>query len=174
MTCKECEQSMIIYDLLDDAESKQMEQHKNQCASCEKFWAETVQIKTVVRKIGKQIVDPVNPEALTDRIMTSVIRQRKPEKVESWFDRLALGGFARLALSGISICLAILFVVEIGQTTFVEKPKGPVAGLQVILSSQDFKKSFTLAKSEKRSFLNRCKGSDNKIDFACLKSKMKF
>jgi hypothetical protein len=173
MTCKECQQAMLLHDLLEANEREQMEHHKSQCVTCEKFWKETVQMNVALEKVAGQKTQATNPEALTDRIMTSVIRQRKPENVETWFDKLVFGSFTRLALSGISMVLVIFFITEFN-TSLSEKPRGPVAGLQVILNSQDFRKNFTAPETEKRSLLSRCAISGNKVDLACLKSKMKF
>jgi hypothetical protein len=173
MTCKECQQAMLLHDLLEANEHEQMDQHKSQCAACEKFWQETVQMSVALEKVAEQKIQSINPEALTDRIMTSIIRQRKPEKAESFVERFLFGNFTRFALSGISALLVILFLTEFN-TSLSEKPSGPVAGLQVILNSQDIRKNFSAPKTEKKSLLSRCTDSGNKVDLACLKSKMKF
>lgn len=173
MTCKESQQAMLLHDLLDSHEHKQMDQHRKQCTVCEKSWQEIVQMNAVVEK-ARQKNQPANPEALTNRIMTTVIRQPDSLKSQNWIEKLAFGVFTRFALSGVSVCLVILFLAESGNRSLMEKPQGPVAGLPVILSSQDFRKSFTSSKTEKKSLLTRCLNGNNKMDFACLKSKMKF
>ena len=174
MTCPECQQAITTYDLLDVSKHQQMEQHKMQCTACTQFWQEMVSLNEVLKKVAPQKIQEKDPAALTNRIMTSVLYQRKPEKISTWLETLMQSNFTRLSLSGVSICLVILLLVEIGNTPISETPKRPVAGLPVILNSQDFRKAFNTGKREKKSLLRDCLNSKNKVDINCLKSKVKF
>jgi hypothetical protein len=164
---------MLLHDLLDATERQQMELHKSQCDVCEKFWLEAVQLNVALENAAKKKILAINPGALTDRIMTSVIRQREPVKVEKWLAELVFGSFTRFALSGISTVLVVLFFMELNPS-LTEKPRGPLAGMQVVLKSRDFRWDFRAPKPEKKSLLSSCRDVKNKVDLFCLKSKMKF
>ena len=173
MKCKECEQAMLTHELLNEQERQQIEQHRSQCTACEKFWQETVQMNILMTKAA-QPIQAKNPSALTDRIMTAVIREQKSKNTENWLEKAVFGTFTRFALSGVSICLVILFAVEFNATSAADKPKGPVAGLQVILSSQSFRKNFSEARQEKKSLISECTNNDHTLDLSCLKTRLKF
>ncbi len=103
-----------------------------------------------------------------------VIHEQKAKKTENWIEKLGFGSFTRFALSGVSVCLVIFFAAEYGTEYGTEKPKGPVAGLRVILNSQSLRKNLSEPQPEKKSLLSQCTNRDNTVDLTCLKTKLKF
>ena len=172
MKCQECQRLILIQDLLEAGELQSMNQHVVTCAACQKFQDEAKKLNQLIGQASAIGNQPIKAAALTDKIMTRVMTPA-PKKVspkENWM----FNPFARFALSGISICLVVFFMIEWQSPENVELPKGPVAGLQqVILNSQSFRKEFS-SKEKRKSLLSSCISPDKKqADFACLKEKMK-
>lgn len=172
MKCEECQRFILIQDLLETGEREPMNQHLATCAVCQKFQVEVTKMSQLIGQALTLTNQPTKATALTDKIMTRVMTP-VPKKVspqESW----VFNPFTRFALSGISICLVVFFMIEWQSPADAKIPKGPVAGLQqVILDSQSFRKELS-SKEKRKSLLSSCISPDKKqADIACLKEKMK-
>jgi hypothetical protein len=172
MKCEECQRLILIQDLLDATESKTMNQHVATCTACQKIKVEATKMSQLIGQASGVANQPIKATALTDKIMTRVMTPT-PKKVPREA-RWVFNPFTRFALSGISACLVVFFMIEWQSPAHVEMPKGPVAGLQqVILNSQSFRKEFN-SREKRKSLLSSCISSDKKqADVACLKEKMK-
>jgi hypothetical protein len=171
MNCQECQRLMLIQDLLKAGERESMNQHLASCPACQKFQIEATRMSQLIGQASAMANQPIKATALTDKIMTRVMTPA-PKKVlsqENW----VFNPFTRFALSGISVCLVVFFMIEWQSPSNAAIPKGPVAGLQVILNSQSLRKEFS-SKEKRKSLLSSCISSDKKqADIACLKEKMK-
>jgi hypothetical protein len=172
MKCEECQRLILIQDLLEAGELESMNQHRITCSACQKFQVETTKVIQLIGQASTMANQPLKASALTDKIMTRVMTPA-PKKIasqETW----VFNPFIRFALSGISVCLIVFFMIEWQSPANVELPKGPVAGLQqVILNSQSFRKELS-AKEKRKSLLSSCISPDKKqADLTCLKEKMK-
>lgn len=172
MKCHECQRLILIQDLLEIGEREAMNQHLATCATCQKFQVETTKMSQLIVQVSTTANQPRKAVTLSDKILTQVITptSQKISTREGWL----FNPFARFALSGISICLVVFFLVEWQSPDNAKLPKGPVAGLQqVILNSQSFRKELT-SKEKRKSLLSSCVSTDKKqADIACLKEKMK-
>lgn len=172
MKCEDCQRLLLTEDLLEPHEREHMHKHLENCAGCSKFQAEARKFNDLVMLASSAVNQPENASALTDRIMTQVMRPA-PQKISAspgWI----FNPFTRYALSGASICLIVFFAIEWQSPANATLPKGPVAGLQqVILNSQSFRKELN-SKEKRKSLLSSCISPDKKqTDIACLKEKMK-
>jgi hypothetical protein len=170
MKCEECQRLILIQDLLDTTERKAMNQHVATCADCQKFQVEATKVNQLIGQASGVVNQPIKATALTNKIMTHVMRPTPKKVSTSWI----FNPFTRFALSGISVCLIVFFMIEWQSPANAEIPKGPVAGLQqVILNSQSFRKELN-SKEKRKSLLGSCISPDKKqADIACLKEKMK-
>jgi hypothetical protein len=172
MKCQECQRLILIQDLLEAGDRVLMNQHITTCAACQKFQAESIRVNQLIEQASAKAPQPAKAPGLTDKIMTAVMTPapRKISQQESWM----FNPFTRLALSGLSLCLVIFFLIEWQSPANTELPKGPVAGLQqVILNSQSFRKELS-SREKRKSLLSSCISPDKKqADIACLKEKMK-
>lgn len=168
MKCEDCQRLILIQDLLDARERESINQHLVNCSACQKFQVEVTKINQLIGQASAKANQPVKATALTDKIMTRVMTPapKKNHTLENW----AFNPFTRFALTGISICLIVFFMIEWQSPASANLAKGPVAGLQqVILNSQSIRKEFSL-KEKRKSLLSSCIGSDKKqANIACLK-----
>ena len=172
MKCEECQRLILIQDLLEAGERESMNQHLVSCSACQKFQIEAANVNQLIGQASAMAKQPIKTSALTDKIMTRVMTPA-PKKVSSQ-ENWVFNPFTRFALSGISVCLIVFFMIEWQSPESVELPKGPVAGLrQVILNSQSLRKEFS-SKDKRKSLLSSCISPDKKqADIVCLKEKMK-
>jgi hypothetical protein len=172
MDCEDCQRLILIQDLLEPGEREAMTQHLDTCAACQKFQVEATKINQLIGQTSAKTNQPIKPAALTDKIMTRVMipTSKKVSTHGSW----VFNPFTRFALSGISVCLILFFIMEWRSAATVEMPKGPVAGLQqVILDSKSFRKELN-SREKRKSLLSSCISPDKKqADLTCLKEKMK-
>lgn len=167
MNCRECEEKMLLRDVLTPTEANTLKAHLAQCVKCQETWQQVIALE---RKLSTaRTWRPTASSALTDRIMTAIILQEQAPKPQNWLKMTLFQPFTKVALTGVSVALMLFFFVEWSAPISVRKMQSPIKGMQVMLNSTAMRSGFLAPKPHR---LAACK-TQNSWNVDCLKEKWK-
>lgn len=177
MDCSESKKAIMLYTELSPQEQEQLDVHLKTCAACFKFFQETQQFEKLIQQASAHQPIPKNASATTGRIMSGIQVTDTSQRGGLLWNFMG-GIFMRYSLACISVFLIVFFMMELMGNSAVYEGSQPkeMVGTEttIILEAGALRENFQKRASKRPLFISKCISSAaGKIDFNCLKSKVK-